>query len=102
MEVTYQDLVAGGGSPLPKRRQELLDLLALGISLDATIYGMSNGGALRPLAPDERFAGRFCGGGQRFEFSDGQPTLGELRVRLDELPRPVQRAVHARLANGDG
>jgi hypothetical protein len=74
-------------------RNELIDLLALGISLDAPIYAAGEGGDPRPMAAIELAGGRFAGGAVRFEFYDGRPALNDLRVNIGELPMVVRTVV---------
>jgi hypothetical protein len=71
----------------------LLELLALGISLDAPIYAVGENGELRRLGRIELASGRFTAGAACFEFRDGRPALKELRVKICDLPMVVRRVV---------
>lgn len=90
--IAYEALVA----PKPHAdasRRELLELLALGISLDAPIYAVGEKGELRRLEAIELAGGRFTAGAARFEFHDGRPALNDLRIKISELPMAVRTVV---------
>jgi hypothetical protein len=93
--VAYEEFVKPT-SPDRASRSDLLDLLALSISLDTAIYVAGEGGQARRLTREELAAGRFAAGGLRFEFFDGRPALHDLRVSIGELPEPVRTVVSKR------
>lgn len=76
---------------------DVLNLLALGISMDAPVYGTSAGGEVRRLEKLELAAGRFAQGAARFEFDDGRAPFTDLQVRIAELPPAIRGAVTAPL-----
>jgi hypothetical protein len=87
--VAYEALVA----PKPHAdasRRELLELLALGISLHAPIYAVGEEGGLRRLEPIELASGHFTAAAARFEFHDGRPALKDLRIKICDLPMTVR------------
>lgn len=90
--VAYEELVRPKAQEQASR-SELLDLLALGISADAPIYAVDEGGEPRPMAAIELAGGRFAAGAVRFEFYDGRPALRDLRVNIGELPEAVRTVV---------
>jgi hypothetical protein len=90
--VAYEEFVKPT-SPEPASRSDLLDLLALSISLDAAIYVAGEGDQARRLTREELAAGRFAAGGLRFEFSDRRPALHDLRVNIGELPEAMRTVV---------
>src|SRR2546426_10938623 len=90
--IAYEALVA----PKPHAdasQRELLDLLALGISLDAPIYAVGEEGGVRRLEAIDLAGGRFTAGAARFEFHDGRPALKDLRIKISDLPTAVRRGV---------
>jgi len=90
--IAYEALV----TPKPQAdasRREVLDLLALGISLDAPIYAVDKQGEMRRLDAIELASGCFTAGAARFEFHDGRPALNDLRIRISELPMAVRKVV---------
>ena len=99
--IAYEELV----TPKPRAdasRRELLELLALGISLDAPIYAIGEEGELRRLGPIDLAGGRFTAGATRFEFHDGRPPLSDLRIKISELPTAVRTVVLLRSSPGTG
>jgi hypothetical protein len=94
-EIAYEVLVRPT-SPEQASRSELLDLLALGISLDAPIYAVGEGGEVRQVTSAELAGGRFAAGALRFEFHDGRPALQDLRVNIGELPEALRTVVALR------
>ena len=90
--VAYEALV----TPKPQAgasQHELLELLALGISLEAPIYAVGEEGGVRRLGPIELAGGRFTAGAARFEFHDGRPAFKDLRIKICDLPVVVRRVV---------
>ena len=99
--IAYEALV----TPKPQAdasRYELLELLALGISLDAPIYAIGEKGELRRLGALDLAGGRFTAGAARFEFHDGRAPLSDLRIKISELPMAVRRVVAPRFPPGTG
>jgi hypothetical protein len=90
--IVYEELVRPKAQE-QALRSELLDLLALGISLGTPIYTVGEGGEPRPMAAIELAEGRFAAGAVRFEFYDGRPALHDLRVNIGELPEVVRTVV---------
>jgi hypothetical protein len=90
--IAYEALVRPTSAE-PASRSELLDLLALGISLDAPVYAVGEDGKVRQLTPAELAGGRFAAGALRFEFHDGRPAVHELRVDIGELPEALRTVV---------
>jgi hypothetical protein len=91
-DIAYEVLVRPT-SPQQASRSELLDLLALGISFDAPIYAVDEGGELRQLTSAELAGGRFAAGALRFEFHDGRSALQDLRVKIGDLPAALRTVV---------
>ena len=90
ISAAYDELVRDKTDEL---RVEVLNLLALGMTLDVPIYYLGDGGELQQLQAEHIVAGRFTDGGAKLEFDDGATPLAGLRVRLADLPRVIRDAV---------
>ena len=71
VSIAYEGLIAPNPQPGASRR-DLLELLALGISLDTPIYAV------------------------------GRPPLNDLRIKISELPSAVRKVVAPQSASGAG
>ena len=101
VSIAYEGLIAPNPQPGASRR-DLLELLALGISLDTPIYAVGEQGEPRRLEAIELAGGRFTAGAARFEFHDGRPPLNDLRIKISELPMAVRKVVALRFPPGTG